>query len=161
QVDRYNLVRPKQMEQLLTPPPAGIGAPRGYGTSLGPPLDYPLLDEKTLALPAGMADPPPVAVYPVENAPAILRAQPANGPPGRRGGGCGPRRPRRPRHAGRHGRRPTGGAARRPPRRAAQGAGPRGRRARRARPDPPPRPPLEHRAGERGVHGAAGREAPG
>src|SRR5207248_10574430 len=66
QVDRYRLVRPKQMELLLDPPPQGIGAPTGYGTSLGPPLDYPLLDEKALALPAGTPHPPPVAVFPVD-----------------------------------------------------------------------------------------------
>jgi hypothetical protein len=89
QVDRYNLVRPKQMEQLLTPPPGGIGPPTGYGAGLGPPLDYPLLDEKTLAIPAGTPDPPPVVVYPVDNAPSIVRAQPASGPLVVAGGGDG------------------------------------------------------------------------
>jgi arabinofuranan 3-O-arabinosyltransferase len=89
QVDRYNLVRPKQMEQLLNPSPPGIGAPTGYGTSLGPPLDYPLLDEKALALPAGTPDPAPVEVFPVEGAPAIVRAQPAAGPLVVAGGGDG------------------------------------------------------------------------
>jgi arabinofuranan 3-O-arabinosyltransferase len=89
QVDRYNLVRPKQMELLLSPPPAGIGSPTGYGTSLGPPLHYPLLDEKALAIPAGTPDPPPVSVYPVDNAPPIVRAQPASGPLVVAGGGDG------------------------------------------------------------------------
>jgi arabinofuranan 3-O-arabinosyltransferase len=89
QVDRYNLVRPKQMELLLNPPPRGIGPPTGYGTSLGPPLDFPLLDEKTLALPAGTPDPPPVVVYPVDGAPSIVRAQPAVAPLVVAGGGDG------------------------------------------------------------------------
>src|SRR5262249_38966018 len=89
QVDRYNLVRPKQMEQLLTPPPAGIAPPTGYGMSLGPPLDFPLLDEKALTIPAGTPDPPPVAVYPVESAPPIVRAQPGSGSLVVAGGGDG------------------------------------------------------------------------
>jgi hypothetical protein len=80
QVDRYNLVRPKQMWLLLNPPPPGIGNPAGYGHRLGPPLDFPLLDEKALALPAGTPDPPPVSVFPVSGAPTILRAQPVPEP---------------------------------------------------------------------------------
>ncbi len=87
QVDRYNLVRPQQMWLLLNSVggvdgqhPSGIGPPTGYGRGLGPPLDFPLLDEKALALPAGTPNPAPVSVYPVTNAPAIVRAQPATGP---------------------------------------------------------------------------------
>jgi arabinofuranan 3-O-arabinosyltransferase len=89
QVDRYNLVRPKQMELLLNPSPPGIGPPSGYGTRLEPGLDFPLLDEKALALPAGTPDPPPVSVYPVEGAPPIARAQPATGSLVVAGGGDG------------------------------------------------------------------------
>jgi arabinofuranan 3-O-arabinosyltransferase len=84
QVDRYNLVRPKQLLLLLDPPggaqPAGIEPPSGYGDGLGPRLDFPLLDEKTLALPAGTPNPPPVSVYPVTDAPTIVRAQPMSDP---------------------------------------------------------------------------------
>jgi arabinofuranan 3-O-arabinosyltransferase len=84
QVDRYNLVRPKQMFLLLNSSgsggQAGIGPPTGYGRSLGPPLDFPLLDEKALALPAGTPNPAPVSVYPVSRVPAIVRAQPATEP---------------------------------------------------------------------------------
>jgi arabinofuranan 3-O-arabinosyltransferase len=89
QVDRYNLVRPKQTELLLDPPPTGIGPPTGYGDRLTPALEYPLLDEKTLALPAGTSDPPPVEVFPVEGAPAIVRAQPSTEPLVVAGGGDG------------------------------------------------------------------------
>jgi arabinofuranan 3-O-arabinosyltransferase len=80
QVDRYNLVRPQQMYRLLNPQPAGIGPPTGYGKDLRPPLDFPLLDEKALALRAGTPEPPPVSVYPVRDAPAIVRAQPVPEP---------------------------------------------------------------------------------
>jgi len=89
QVDRYNLVRPKQMQLLLNPQPTGIGAPTGYGHGLGPPLAFPLLDEKTLALPAGTPDPAPVEVFPVQGAPAIARTQPATEPLVVAGGGDG------------------------------------------------------------------------
>jgi arabinofuranan 3-O-arabinosyltransferase len=80
QVDRYNLVRPQQMYRLLNPQPPGIGPPTGYGRDLGPPLDFPLLDEKALALPAGTPEPPPVSMYPVIDAPPIVRAQPVPEP---------------------------------------------------------------------------------
>ncbi len=80
QVDRYNLARPEALWRLLSPPPAGVGEPNGYGRDLGGPLDFPLLDERTLALPAGTDEPPPVAVFPVEDVPEIVRAQPAQQP---------------------------------------------------------------------------------
>ncbi len=57
------------MWRLLDAAAAGDRRADGYGTSLGPPLDYPLLDEQALALPAGTQDPPPVAVFPVDGAP--------------------------------------------------------------------------------------------
>ncbi len=161
QVDRYNLVRPKQMELLLNPPPQGIGAPTGYGTSLGPPLDYPLLDEKALALPAGTRDPAPVEVFPVDGAPSIVRAQPVADPLVVAGGGDGTGRHRRPRHARREQPRPVLGVVRGPPGRAPQAGRHRRRRPRRDRLEPAPRPPLEHGSGERGLHGTAGREAVG
>lgn len=77
QVDRYNLVRPQLVSLLLNPQPSGLGPPTGYGHGLGPPLLFPLQDERALALPAGTADPPPVSVYPVSGTPPIVRAQPA------------------------------------------------------------------------------------
>ncbi|MGQ0805110.1 MAG: alpha-(1-_3)-arabinofuranosyltransferase domain-containing protein, partial [Actinomycetota bacterium] len=80
QVDRYNIVRPRAMWLLLQPAPAGIGAPEGYGNGLGPALDFPLLDERALALPAGTESPPPVAIFPVEDVPEIVRTQPASEP---------------------------------------------------------------------------------
>jgi arabinofuranan 3-O-arabinosyltransferase len=75
EVDRYNLIRPIEMRMLFTPTPQGLDAPQGFGTSLGPKLQYPLLDELTLALPPNVTDPPPVELYNVQNTPPILRAQ--------------------------------------------------------------------------------------
>ncbi|MGH8984998.1 MAG: alpha-(1-_3)-arabinofuranosyltransferase domain-containing protein [Acidimicrobiia bacterium] len=82
QVDRYNLVRPRALWQLLDPPPAGLGEPEEFGADagLGPPLEFPLLDERELAFPAGAAEPPPVAIFPVEDVPPIVRASSAAEP---------------------------------------------------------------------------------
>jgi arabinofuranan 3-O-arabinosyltransferase len=80
QVDRYDLARPKDTWQLFTPPPSGLKAPTGFGHGLGPPLQVPLLDERTLALPAGASDPPPVAVFPVTGTRPIVRAESAQAP---------------------------------------------------------------------------------
>lgn len=75
QVDRYNLIRPVPMKLLLTPPPHGLDEPESYGDDLGPPLHFPLLDETALALPAEVPDPPPVVIYPVQDAVPIVRAR--------------------------------------------------------------------------------------
>ena len=80
QVDRYNVARPRAMWLLLEPPPPGLGEPETFGSGLGPPLDFPLLDERELALRAGAEEPPPVAVFPVEAVPSIVRAQSADEP---------------------------------------------------------------------------------
>jgi len=77
QVDRYNLVRPVPMKLLLTPPPRGLRSPQTFGTSLGPPLHYPLLDEITLGLPTNVSDPAPVEIFGVRQPARIVRAQPA------------------------------------------------------------------------------------
>ncbi|HEY6317829.1 MAG TPA: alpha-(1-_3)-arabinofuranosyltransferase family protein [Acidimicrobiia bacterium] len=73
QVDRYDLARPKNTWLLFSPTPSGLKAPTSYGTSLGPPLAFSLLDAKTLALPANMPDPAPVVDFPVQSAVPIVR----------------------------------------------------------------------------------------
>jgi hypothetical protein len=74
QVDRFDLARPKNTWLLFSPTPSGLHAPTSYGTSLGRPLAFSLLDAKTLALPANMADPAPVVDFPVRSAVPIVRA---------------------------------------------------------------------------------------
>jgi arabinofuranan 3-O-arabinosyltransferase len=82
QVDRYNLARPRALWLELDPPPEGLGEPEEFGADqgLGPPLQFPLLDERELALPAGADEPPPVAIFPVEDTPPIMRAESAAQP---------------------------------------------------------------------------------
>ena len=73
QVDRFDLARPKNTWLVFSPTPTGLSSPTTYGTSLGPPLTFSLLDAKTLALPANMADPAPVVDFPVQSAVPIVR----------------------------------------------------------------------------------------
>lgn len=80
QVDRYNLVRPVPLALLFTPTPSGLRPPLTFGTSLGPPLTFPLEDELALGLPPNLPDPPPVVVYPVRAPVPIVRTQRAAAP---------------------------------------------------------------------------------
>ena len=80
QTDRYNTARPRATWDLLNPPPTGLGSPETHGTDLGPDLGFPLLDELTLRLPAGAPEPPPVAIFPVEDARPVVRAASADAP---------------------------------------------------------------------------------
>ena len=82
ETDRFDLVRAVPAWLLLTKPsvPTGLGTPVAYGTSLGPPLHASQTDEIALALPPNAADPPPVSVFPVQEAPSIVRAEDASAP---------------------------------------------------------------------------------
>ncbi|HLI74776.1 MAG TPA: alpha-(1-_3)-arabinofuranosyltransferase family protein [Acidimicrobiales bacterium] len=83
QYERYNTPRPRAFWQVLTPPPAGLGAPKGFGppsATAGPATKYPLIDETELGLPHNAAYPPPVAVFPVAGARPILRTEGASTP---------------------------------------------------------------------------------
>jgi arabinofuranan 3-O-arabinosyltransferase len=81
QTDRFNLARAVPTWLLLTDPvPPGLGTPTGYGSGLGPMLQLLQHDEVELALPPDAATPPPVSVFPVQQAPSILRSAPASSP---------------------------------------------------------------------------------
>ena len=81
QTDRFDLARAVPTWLLLTDPvPPGLGAPTGYGTNLGPMLRVTQDDELQLALPADAAEPPPVSVFPVKDAPSIVRTANAAAP---------------------------------------------------------------------------------
>ncbi len=76
QYERFRTARPKEMWDLLMRAP-GLGEPTGFGEPVpnvaGP--EQPLLDEATLAQAPDLEDPTPVAVFPVEDAQTIVRAE--------------------------------------------------------------------------------------
>jgi arabinofuranan 3-O-arabinosyltransferase len=82
QYERYRVARPRQMWDLLTSTP-GLGAPVVFGADTPPNRagpELPLLDEIELDTPVGLEDPPPVAVFPVEDPVPIVRAHAASRP---------------------------------------------------------------------------------
>ncbi|HZJ25705.1 MAG TPA: alpha-(1-_3)-arabinofuranosyltransferase family protein, partial [Acidimicrobiia bacterium] len=80
QTGRYNLVRSEELWRMFTePPPAGLEAPRVYGDEIpGKPLTR--VDEETIAAGDDGPEPPPVAIFGVEDAQRILRATSIEGP---------------------------------------------------------------------------------
>lgn len=81
QYERYNLPRPRQLWALLTAAD-GLGSPTGFGGNAPNVADpaLPLEDELELSSPPDLADPPKVAVFPVEGPAGIIRAIPAGDP---------------------------------------------------------------------------------
>jgi arabinofuranan 3-O-arabinosyltransferase len=81
QFERYRTARPRPTWAALRDV-AGLGPPTTFGDPepniAGP--EQPLLDEVTLGLPLDLEDPPPVAVFPVEDPLAIIRAESADRP---------------------------------------------------------------------------------
>ncbi len=82
QTDRFDLARATPLWQFLTTPTVapGLDAPKTYGTSLGPPLDFSQIDEVALALPANTPDPAPVSIFAVQNPSKIVRAASSSAP---------------------------------------------------------------------------------
>ena len=81
QTDRYGLVRAENVWSLLTDPLApGLGDPRGFGRGLGAPLQLDPVDETRLGAGPAVSATPPTSLFPVEDAPAIVRAQRTDAP---------------------------------------------------------------------------------
>jgi hypothetical protein len=81
QTDRFDLARAVPLWDFLTEPePDGLGTPQRFGTTLGPPLHDQIDDELQLAQPAGAANPPPVSIFPVDDARSIVRSADASAP---------------------------------------------------------------------------------
>ncbi len=82
QYERYRVARPRQMWQLLNTSP-GLGSPVVFGEGTPPNRagpELPLIDEIELGAPVGLEDPPPVAVFPVEDPVPIVRTHAAERP---------------------------------------------------------------------------------
>ena len=76
QYERYRLPRPRPMwTKLLTTP--GLSTPAAFGTPVTntPIARLPLIDEEALATDPALPDPPPVALFDVPSAPAIVHAE--------------------------------------------------------------------------------------
>ena len=81
QTDRYDLAAATPTWVFLTEPgvAAGLDEPITYGDSLGPPLEFPKVNEVVLALPAGTRDPAPVSIFRVQDTTSIVRAASSQG----------------------------------------------------------------------------------
>ena len=81
QFERFNTPRPRPTWRLLNPPPAGLGAPVGFGRPVrNTPKQYPMVDELALSEPPGEPDPPPVSAFPVQGTRPIVRTAAADRP---------------------------------------------------------------------------------
>jgi arabinofuranan 3-O-arabinosyltransferase len=84
QWERYRTPRPRDLWDRMNPPPPGLEEPVAFGAPEPnePPIERgrqsPLVDEVTLAIPPGTPNPPPVAVFPVEDPQPMVRVEPGN-----------------------------------------------------------------------------------
>ncbi len=80
QFERFNTTRPRALWAVLDQPVEGLGEPVTFGEPRPnlPIARLPLTDEEEAAIPADVADPPPVAVFPVEDPVPIVRAHSAS-----------------------------------------------------------------------------------
>jgi len=77
----YRTPRPRALWDRFVPPPDGLAAPVGFGPQVPNRSDrFPMQDEVEEAIPRGTPDPPPVGVFPVEDALPILRTASAQAP---------------------------------------------------------------------------------
>ncbi len=72
QTDRYNLVRSRSLWRLFDPTPEGLGDPKTFGNA--PSGAAGRVDEEALGAPANEPAPPSVALFPVDDAPTIIRS---------------------------------------------------------------------------------------
>jgi hypothetical protein len=75
QWERYNLVRPTQLVQVLTPTPPGMAKGPSFGTVAAGPPPTNFVDELDLGAPPSVTTPPPVVDYKVNNPVPIAHAE--------------------------------------------------------------------------------------
>jgi arabinofuranan 3-O-arabinosyltransferase len=76
QYERFGTARPQPFWLTLMDPATGLGPPKTFGTPTNStPIEFPLTDETTLAVPTGSPKPPPVAVLAVPGARSIVRTE--------------------------------------------------------------------------------------
>ncbi len=81
--ERFDTPRPRVLWDLLTDPlPPGIRAPQRFGnpTRNQPPANFPADDPRDLGIPLDASDPPPVALFDVEDAVPIVHSAPTRRP---------------------------------------------------------------------------------
>ena len=87
--ERFDTPRPRLLWELLTDPTPAGPRPRRSGSAsrcrTARCAGSPLVDPLELRIPGGAADPPPVALFPVEDPVPIVRTAPATAPGGARG----------------------------------------------------------------------------
>jgi arabinofuranan 3-O-arabinosyltransferase len=77
EVERFDLVRPRETMIVFAEPGEGLGDPASYGPPAAEPLsgDRPIVDARALGLPAGTPVPASVVVVPVRDTRPIVRAE--------------------------------------------------------------------------------------
>jgi hypothetical protein len=81
QYERYHLPLPQVLWQSMVPVPAGISAPRAFGSpNPAPVIRYPLNSEGRLGIPTGTPQPPALAVFSVGSPRPLVRAEAATQP---------------------------------------------------------------------------------
>ncbi|WP_195210226.1 alpha-(1-_3)-arabinofuranosyltransferase domain-containing protein [Actinomarinicola tropica] len=79
--ERYRTVRPRVFWDALTPTPPGLGPPTTFGDDQVNRADpsQPMIDEVELGIAPDAAEPPALAVFPVEDPHDLVRAEPTAG----------------------------------------------------------------------------------
>jgi len=78
--ERYDQPHPLELWAELSPPPAGLGQPVGFGSPRPNVPVIPKVDEAVLGAPAALAVPAPLEALPVANTRPLVRAEPVADP---------------------------------------------------------------------------------
>ncbi len=78
--ERYRTARPRPLWAMLVDPPEGLASPRAFGEPVPNVAgeEHPMFDELELGIPLDAVDPPPVAIFAVEDSLGMVRARPVD-----------------------------------------------------------------------------------